>query len=79
MVQWKTLTLIAQVKKNDAVRMVMGDNSGKHWIYIVEKVSSNEIYLSGGEHYPSSKIISQEELDQEQFEFASLKNLHFDK
>ena len=70
--QWKTLIRTSQVKKNDAVRMTSITNAGKRWIYIVEKVASDEIHLSGGEDYPSFKVIYQEDLDEGNYEYVNL-------
>jgi hypothetical protein len=74
MKQWKTLTKISQVQKNDGVRMVAPTDSGKRWIYIVEKVTPGEIHLSCGEHYPSLKILLEEELGEGNYEFICLNS-----
>ncbi len=68
--QWRILTKVSQVKKNDAVRTAAASNSGKRWIYIVEKIGPGEIHVSGGQGYPTLKVIYQDELDQGDYEYS---------
>lgn len=54
-------------------------NTGTKWIYIVEKVLPDEIHLSGGENYPSFKVVYQDELGEGNYEYVNLNKPDFTK